>query len=227
MEQGRYSRNIGAISESEQEKLGRSRVLIAGCGGIGGGVLSDLLRIGVGNISAVDFDRFEESNLNRQLLCSGQNIGALKAEAAAAYAAAVNPMVKFHAFSQRLDAGSGPALVSGCGVVIDALDSIEDRRTLAAVCRDAGVTEVYGAVSGWTAQAAVIRPEVSDAFMAALYPPDASVNSKSVLSFTAALCSSIQSSLAVKVLLGKPAGHDGRLLYVDLLSGEWDYIGLI
>jgi hypothetical protein len=129
MEQGRYSRNIGAISEAEQEKLGRSRVLIAGCGGIGGGVLSDLLRIGVGDIAAVDFDRFEESNLNRQLLCSGRNIGASKAEAAAAYASAVNPTVKFHAFSQRLDAGSGPALVSGCGVVIDALDSIEDRRT--------------------------------------------------------------------------------------------------
>ena len=66
----RYSRNIGAISEAEQETLLGRRVLVAGGGGLGGNVIAGLLRIGVGGVTLVDFDRFDETNLNRQLLCT-------------------------------------------------------------------------------------------------------------------------------------------------------------
>ena len=223
----RYARNIGAISEAEQEKLRRSRVLVAGCGGLGGGVLSDLLRIGVGSITAVDFDRFEESNLNRQLLCTVNNIGASKAEAAAAYAGEVNPKIRFTAVSERFGADNGPGLAAGCDLVVDALDSFASRRALAAVCRDAGITEVYGAISGWSAQVAVITPDVSDALMAVICPPEAETGSGSSLSFTPALCSALQASLAVKLLLGRPTGLEGKLLYIDLLSGETEKIAII
>ena len=64
----RYTRNIPSISEPEQQRLQKSRVLIVGCGGLGGNILSQLLRIGIGAITVIDGDCFEPTNLNRQLL---------------------------------------------------------------------------------------------------------------------------------------------------------------
>ena len=64
----RYSRNLPAVSEEEQAVLARRRVLVAGCGGLGGYLIEYLARMGVGEITAVDGDLFEPSNLNRQLL---------------------------------------------------------------------------------------------------------------------------------------------------------------
>ena len=131
----RYSRNIGAISEAEQETLLGRRVLVAGGGGLGGNVIAGLLRIGVGGVTLVDFDRFDETNLNRQLLCTLPDIGRAKADAAAEYAAAVNPDVRFTAVRERLDGISCRRLLSGHDLAIDALDNAESRADLAAACR--------------------------------------------------------------------------------------------
>ena len=64
----RYSRNLPALSRQEQELLHKKRVLVAGCGGLGGYITENLLRLGIGHITAVDGDSFDVSNLNRQLL---------------------------------------------------------------------------------------------------------------------------------------------------------------
>ena len=66
----RHSRNIPALSEADMGILADSHVLIAGCGGIGGNVVESLARIGIGAITVVDGDSFDESNLNRQILCT-------------------------------------------------------------------------------------------------------------------------------------------------------------
>lgn len=155
----RYSRNIGAITQAEQEALRAKRVLIAGGGGLGGHVLAHMLRIGVGGITLCDFDVFDETNLNRQLLCTLDTLGASKAETAAEYAAAVNPDVRFRALRERLDGDSCRRILPGHDLVIDALDNVESRIELASACREAGLPLVYGAVGGWTLQAAVIMPE--------------------------------------------------------------------
>lgn len=66
----RYLRNIPALSEEECNLLRHKRVLVVGCGGLGGNLISILLRIGVGNLRIVDGDVFEATNLNRQLFSS-------------------------------------------------------------------------------------------------------------------------------------------------------------
>ena len=80
----RYERNIPALSEAECEILQRKRVLVVGCGGLGGHLIDMLARIGVGALRVVDGDVFEPSNLNRQLLSEVPLLGVSKARAAAA-----------------------------------------------------------------------------------------------------------------------------------------------
>ena len=89
----RHSRNIPALSVEDMEKLSRSTVLVVGCGGLGGNIIEHLARAGVGSIIAVDGDVFEESNLNRQILSTAENIGTSKALAAAGRVHAIDPAV--------------------------------------------------------------------------------------------------------------------------------------
>ena len=92
----RYIRQLPIVGEDGQQALARKRILIVGCGGLGGNLLENMLRLGVGAITAVDGDRFEASNLNRQLLSTELLLGTGKAEAAAERARAVNSAVEFH-----------------------------------------------------------------------------------------------------------------------------------
>ncbi|MFO8113732.1 MAG: ThiF family adenylyltransferase [Desulfosalsimonadaceae bacterium] len=68
MDPSRYSANIPSFGQAGQQKLLRSRAVVVGLGGLGGFVLEQLARIGVGCIVAADHDSFEHVNLNRQLL---------------------------------------------------------------------------------------------------------------------------------------------------------------
>lgn len=221
----RYSRNLGAISENEQETLLKKRVLIVGGGGLGGHIAANLLRLGVGGITLVDCDRFDETNLNRQLLCTVPELGRCKTETAADYAASVNPELCFKAVCARLDEKNCDELVSGHDIAIDALDNAQSRIILAAACRRAGIPLVYGAVGGWTLQTAVIVPEHPADMVQRLYASGETAD-KSCLSFTPAVCAGLQTAEAVKLLLGKPTELSGRLLYMDLMSGDTEYIEL-
>ncbi len=107
----RYSRNIPSVSAEEQAALARRRVLVAGCGGLGGYLIEYLARMGVGEITAVDGDMFEPSNLNRQLLSTQALLGTGKALAARERVRAVNPAVAVRAVEAFLDGENAGGLV--------------------------------------------------------------------------------------------------------------------
>jgi molybdopterin/thiamine biosynthesis adenylyltransferase len=107
---------------------------------------------------------------------------------------------------------------------VDALDNIPGRRLLAAACEEAGLPLVYGAISGWVAQAAISMP--GDKLVEKLYPEDTVVRDKSVLSFTPALCASMQAALSIKYLAGRPV-ETGRIYYFDLLNQEFETIPMV
>lgn len=217
----RYIRNLGALTEDECLRLREKKVFIAGCGGLGGHIIDMLLRVGVGRITVADGDVFELSNLNRQLLSGMDVLGAPKAEAARAHAARVNPEVRFVAYNEFVTGANVSALIMGCDAVLDALDSIEARKLLKAECDRQGLPYIYGAVSGWTAQAAVSLP--GDGLLDVLYPEGTAVTGKSSLSFTPALCAALQCSLCVKLLCGR-ALESGRLYYFDLHDLDFEKI---
>ncbi len=215
----RCIRNLGALTEAECLGLKGKKVFVAGCGGLGGHIIDMLLRVGVGAMTVADGDVFEQSNLNRQLLSGMDVLGTSKAEAAKAHAARVNPEVRFTAHNEFITEDNVSAMVKGCDAVMDALDSISARKLLKAECDRQGIPYIYGAISGWTAQAAVSLP--GDGLLDALYPEGATATGKSSLSFTPALCAALQSSLCVKLLCGRTI-ESGGLYCFDLLDLEFE-----
>ena len=220
----RYERNIPALTEAECEMLQEKRVLVVGCGGLGGHLIDMLSRIGIGSLRVVDGDVFEPSNLNRQLLSEVPLLGVSKAKAAAERIHRVNPDVEVEAVAEFMTKENVPGLLLSCDIVLDGLDNIESRRLLAEECARAGIPYIYGAVNGWVAQAAVSMP--GDRLVETLYPEGAALKNKSVLSVTPALCASVQVSLCVKLLLGRPV-ETGTVYYFDLLNQEYEAIPMV
>lgn len=214
----RYLRNHDAISASEQTLLAAKRVLVVGCGGLGGHVIEHLARIGVGHLRVVDGDFFEESNLNRQLLSSTMNLGRPKTLAAQQRVRAINPLVETEAFQTYLTAENAAELLAGCDLAVDALDNMPTRLLLQQAAKETSIPLVHGAVAGWYGRVCVIQP--GDDLLDWLCPAGSELcgqeHQSGTLSFTAALTAAWQAAEAIKLLLGKPA-LDGEILEIDLL----------
>lgn len=221
--EARYERNVPALSEAECALLRTKKVAVIGCGGLGGFLIELLARVGVGAMTLVDGDVFEATNLNRQLLSEASTLGQSKAKAAADRVARINPGVSVRAAQVFLNEANAAGLIEGCDIVLDALDQIESRKILERACESAGIPCVYGAIRGWVAQAALAMP--GDHLMDRLYPAGTVLQDKSVLSFTPALCASMQASLCVQYLTGRPV-KPGTLFYFDLMEHEFEIIPL-
>jgi len=222
--QARYIRNVPALTREECALLRTKQVAVIGCGGLGGHLLDLMARIGIGSIVAVDGDVFEETNLNRQLLSTVSLLGTSKAEAARLRVLEVNPDVTIQAMNVFLTEENARTLIQGCDAVLDALDNIPARKILARACEEARIPYIYGAISGWVAQAGISMP--GDQMIETLYPEGTVARDKSVLSFTPALCASIQSSLCVRLLVGRPV-ETGTVYYFDLLNQEFESIPMV
>ncbi len=221
-----FSRNIPSISEAQQDTLRNSHVLVLGCGGLGGYIIENLARLGVGEISAADGDSFEESNLNRQTLCTWESLGWNKAHAARARAAAINPLLMFHPIEDNFSRENAAELLKNVDLVICALDSVEARLLLEDCCSEAGLTIVHGAVRGWSAQVCCAAPGAGT--LRRLYGDrhgDGQV--RTCLAPTCSLCAAVQCSEAVKLLCGIEADTVGRLFMAELDTLDFNFVDIV
>ena len=220
----RLKRNVPALTPQECHLLKEKRVAVIGAGGLGGHLIDQLARIGIGTIRVVDGDIFSVTNLNRQLLATTYQLGKSKAQAARTHIAAIDPAIVCEMHDTFLTADNAAALLDGADLVFDALDSIDARRLLAEAASAAGIPYVYGAIRGWVAQAALILP--GQPLLDVLYPANVRLTDKSVLAFTPALCAALQTSLGIRLLTGRPVDA-GVLTCVDLLHQDWATIPLL
>jgi molybdopterin/thiamine biosynthesis adenylyltransferase len=222
----RYQRNRRTISIAEQLKLFRSRVVIVGAGGLGGYIIEELARLGVGTLVVVDPDTFEEHNLNRQLLASLRNLGSPKVEAAVERVGAINPAVRLVPLRSAISRENGPALLSGANAAVDALDTVTARVELARACRELGVPMVHGAIAGWYGQMATQMPgEDINPF---IYPSGSEPKGVEAKlgnpSYTPAVVASLQVAEVCKILLGKGRCLNRRMLFLNLLEMEFEEV---
>ena len=223
----RYERNMSALSADECKALKSSRVVVVGCGGLGGLVIESLARIGVGHLRVIDGDVFEESNLNRQLLCTEEALGREKALVAAERMRAINSGVEAEPVVAYLAEHNAADLLRGFDCVVDCLDNLEARFWMAHACQNLGIPIVYGAIAGWFGQVCTVYP--GDLSFVSIYgEPFGESQHKKLgnLPFTAYAISAVQSSEAVKVLLGRTGQIRNRLLMIDLLDGSVDEMEL-
>ncbi len=224
----RYSRNIGILKESDQELLSKKSVCVIGCGGLGGGAIENLTRLGVGKLTVVDSDVFDVTNLNRQVLSNEENIGKSKAAEAASQMKLINSEADIRPIQAEITEENCRKIIAGHDLVIDAVDNIKTRHVLEEACEKEGITLIHGAIGGWSGQVAVDRP--GDKLFQKIYPAhegDVSVDiSTGNPSFTAAVVSAIQAAEAIKVLLGKEDALYNKLLMIDLSDHSYEVIEL-
>lgn len=214
-----FARNQGALSDAEQRLLQEKRVAVIGCGGLGGYVVEELVRIGVGRLDLFDPDVFSPSNCNRQLNALQSTQGRNKAEVAAARATDIHPFCAVVAHPLDFRAGDEDGLQ--VDAVVDCLDDVQARRDLSQLCNRRNLPLVHGAVSGWYGQVGVQLPGFD--LIDRLYPQRAAAGAAppSVLSFTVAAIASLQVVEAVKLLLGQSSSLHNSWMHIDLKEADF------
>ncbi len=226
----RYQRNIGSIGLLGQVKLLKSKVAIIGLGGLGGMIIELLARAGIGQMVIVDGDVFEESNLNRQILCHENNLGFSKTEVAVKRIKSINRGIDVTAYSTPIKEDNVFDIIKDADLAIDALDNIPSRLHLENATKKIGIPLIHGAVAGLFGQVLTIFPK--DKGLEGIYGfPDNSPGSGietelGTLSTTPAMIASWQVQEAIKIILGEGKLLRNRLLCIDGQGGKVETIFL-
>ncbi len=219
----RHVKNQKTLDGDAQKRLQQAHVLVAGAGGLGGYVIESLARMGIGQLTLVDGDRFEASNLNRQLFCLEDNLGSLKAEVARARVKTIDRDVACTIVPEYLDSKGFATYMASVSLVVDALGGLSAHRQLSQACRQEGKPLVIGAVAGWTGCASTVVP--GGPSPASLWQAEDAKDAEAVLgslSPVVACIASVQCAEAVALLTGLEPWLAGKMLLVDLRQGLFE-----
>jgi len=236
----RYLGNTRVFGTDGQARLLRSTVTVIGCGGLGGAVTELCARTGIGRIRLVDGDRFDEGNLNRQLLSTEDQIGRSKAECARERVQRINSSLEADAFAQMMTRENVDGLICGADCVIDALDNAPDRLILQDACRRQGIALVHGAIGNLHAQVTSVFP--GDDALDRLYGRDQfheqdqvheqePYDGRTLLqpgmappgnpAVSVFICAALEAAEMIKIILGIGDPLRNQLLRLDLMRNEW------
>ncbi len=223
----RYSRQLRLpqIGEEGQAHLSRARVALLGAGGLGAPAALYLAAAGVGQLTLIDDDRVERSNLHRQVIHADARVGMLKTESARLALAALNPRVQVQACNERLQADNVERLLVDHDLVIDGADNFPARYLVAAASQRLRLPMVYGAVERFTGQVSVFDPRRAESpCYRCLFPEPPSAaeapncSEAGVLGVLPGIVGLLQATEALKLLLGMGEPLMGRLLSFDALT---------
>lgn len=133
------SRTEALLGKEAVEKLAASQVIIFGLGGVGSWAAEALVRSGIGEITLVDADAVELSNLNRQLPALRSTLGQAKAKVLAERFQDINPQLKTHVFQRLYEPGDGSFFLDGSNIpqphlVLDCIDDLKAKTDLIDYC---------------------------------------------------------------------------------------------
>ena len=168
----RYARHIvlPQIGGAGQQRLKAARVAVVGAGGIGSAAIPALAGAGVGQLTIVDGDVVDLSNLQRQPIYRTDDIGQSKAGLAAAFVAARNPHVSVRVIAERIDAANAEALLTGHHLILDGTDNFATRLLVSDAAVRLGIPLLSAAAQMFQGQVALLRGQpcyrcfVGDAF---------------------------------------------------------------
>lgn len=223
----RYARQLRLpqVGEAGQAKLAAARVALLGAGGLGAPAALYLAAAGVGQLTLIDDDRVERSNLHRQVIHADARVGMAKTESARLALNALNPRVRIETRTERLRADNVERLLDGHDLVIDGADNFPARYLLAAATRRLRLPMVYGAVERFTGQVSVFDPRRDDSpCYRCLFPEPPSAaeapncSEAGVLGVLPGIVGLLQATEALKLVLGLGEPLVGRLLSFDAIG---------
>ncbi|MFK2875852.1 molybdopterin-synthase adenylyltransferase MoeB [Rhodanobacter hydrolyticus] len=223
----RYARQLRLpqVGEAGQARLAEAKVVLLGAGGLGAPASLYLAAAGVGQLTLIDDDRVERSNLHRQVIHADARVGMAKTESARIALSALNPRVRIRTCNERLHVGNVERLLEGHDVLIDGADNFPARYLLAAASQRLKLPMVYGAVERFTGQVSVFDPRRADSpCYRCLFPePPAAADAPNcseagVLGVLPGIVGLLQATEALKLILGLGDSLVGRLLSFDALG---------
>ena len=232
----RYARHLRLpqVGIDGQKKLEQSHIVLIGAGGLGSPAAFYLTAAGIGNITIIDNDLVDKSNLQRQILHTEASIGIPKVDSAASTMHALNPRVRIRTQQARLNAGNVRSIIADADVVIDGSDNFPTRYLLNDACVELAKPLVYAAVQRFSGQLSVFdagRQRGSAYHVIAACSPkrpngeDApNCAEAGVLGVLPGVMGLLQATEAIKIILGIGQTLTGRLLQFDALAMRFSEI---
>jgi molybdopterin/thiamine biosynthesis adenylyltransferase/rhodanese-related sulfurtransferase len=223
----RYQRHLvlKGFGPDAQLKLKEAKVLVVGAGGLGCPALLYLAAAGIGTIGILDADSLDVSNLQRQVLYTGEDIGKSKAIAASERLQRLNPLPTYNTHNTRISSANALSIITNYDVVVDGTDNFPTRYLLNDACVILGKPLVYGSILEFEGQVAVLNQRLNDGSFSPNYrdlfpqppPPEAVPNCEQagVLGVLPGIIGSMQANEVIKLLTGFGETLAGKLLIFD------------
>jgi adenylyltransferase/sulfurtransferase len=230
----RYSRQImiSEIGLEGQEKLKKAKVLVVGAGGLGCPVLQYLAAAGIGKIGIVEFDKVDESNLQRQVLYGSLDVGKLKAIIAKNWLVHLNSLVEFEIYNLRLDATNASGIIKQFDIVVDATDNFEVRYIINDTCIILNKPMVHGAIFKFEGQVSVFNFNGGPTYRC-YNPYDKTTDYKKpgsadvgLMGVLPGITGTIMANEVIKIITGIGMVLSGKLLIFNILNYTFHTISI-
>ncbi len=218
----RYARQIvlPEIGDEGQQKLKECSIVVIGAGGLGSPALLYLAAAGIGNITIVDGDVVEETNLHRQILYNEADIGTKKAETAAKKLKEINSQININYFSEFLNKKNAKKIIQNHDILIDGSDNIPTRYILDDFCKEIGIPWVHASIHRFEGQIACFNISGSPGYRE-LFPDTSSADNvpncaeAGVMGVLPGIIGTIQATQAIKICLNIGESLAGKILLID------------
>ena len=226
-EKNRYSRHISLdqVGLSGQEKLKEAKVIVIGAGGLGCPILQYLTAAGVGTIGIIDFDEVDETNLQRQILFTVNDIGKNKAIAAEQGLKQLNPNVNFNVYTDKLTTQNALSLFTDYDIVVDGTDNFSTRYLINDASLITNKPLVYGAIYKFEGQVTVFNYKKGPSYRCLFpEPPKAgsvpNCSEVGVIGILPGLIGTQQANEVLKLILEIGTLLSGKLLTYNALDNS-------
>jgi len=220
----RYSRHIlmPELGVEGQKKLKQASVLLVGLGGLGSPLAMYLAAAGIGRIGLVDHDVVDDTNLQRQIIYSNDQVGQSKLASAKERLQGINPHIQIDSYDTFLTSSNAIEICKPYDMIIDGTDNFSTRYLVNDVSVLLGKPNVHGSIFRFDGQVSVFDAKHGPCYRC-LYPeppPPGMVPSCAeggVLGILPGIIGMIQATEAIKIALGIGDVLIGRLLIYDAL----------
>lgn len=156
-----FKRNLGLVTEAQQQTLRDAHVAVIGMGGLGGRHFLDLVRMGIGRFTIADIDDFSIVNINRQIGATSTTAGRLKADVMAEMARDIHPAIDLRVFNDGLQPENALEVFEDVDVIVDAIDffAMDARELLYRTAQELGIPVVFSAPLGFSGTLHVFSPD--------------------------------------------------------------------
>ncbi len=219
------------IGEDSQANISSSHIAIVGIGGLGCSVAMGLVRLGVKNLTLMDHDEIEASNIPRQILFDHSDVGFSKVTVAKQKLSQIFDDLNIATIKVSISAKNGTNHLNGADIVIDCTDNHIARYAISRCCETLDIPMIYGGVEGFNGQVGVFSLHGSKPFHVLFPKVEALVsneqcNASGVLPFVVQSVGNLQVIEAYKIIRDEDNILNNRLLCINVLTGKQRIINL-